>query len=74
MSWKLKEDGGRWALFEDDGRSRKALQQLQILPVTVKKMSIAPAIAGKTDFGRPPWILEANWRPKAIYILSQYQF
>jgi len=74
VSWKLKEDGGRWALFEDDGRSRKALQQLQILPVTVKKMSVAPAIAGKTDSLIFRRILEANWRPKAIYILSQYHF
>ena len=74
MSWKLREDGGSQTLLEDDGRSRKALQQLQILPVTVKKMSVAPAIAGKNDSLIFRWILEANWRPKAIYILSQYQF
>ncbi len=74
MFWKLKEDGENQTLLEDDGRSRKALSYLHISPVAFKKMSVAPAIAEKADFWRLRWNLEANWRPKAIYILLQHYF
>lgn len=74
MSWKLREDDGSQKLLEDDGRSRKALPHLQILPMASQKMSVAPAIAEKADFWKPRWNLEANWRPKAIYILLQHYY